>query len=68
MDGSRFDWEVRQDQGGKGNRARLDELPVAKASDIEAGVADRPGAPMAAWAPVLIWITLGLTLAISASL
>ena len=76
MDGSRFDWEIRHHQGKPANEGdRAFEAAPAEAVEIERRVADaallegdRPGAPMSAWAPVLIWMTLGVTVAISAAL
>ncbi len=74
MDGSRFDWELRQDddraaveRAGAGFAPpAFDDGVVAEA--VAAEIADRPGAPTAAWAPVLIWMTLGATVAISVAL
>lgn len=80
MDGSRFEWEMRQEQGQpQPGAVKLDEramqvgLPpeleavrIARAAEI--AVAERPGAPMAAWAPVLIWTAFGVTAAISFAL
>lgn len=71
MDGSRFDWELRHGQGVEGFDDSV-EARIARAAapsgPLSAEMPDRPGAPTAAWAPILIWMSLGATVAITLAL
>lgn len=68
MDGSRFDWELRSEQVNPADAVTPDHRGFAAEAAELSGPLDRPGAPMAAWAPILIWTTLGVTIAISVAL
>lgn len=64
MDGSRFDFELQQE----GDAPAMADARGGEISELASELQDRPGLPMAAWAPVLIWTTLGATVAISVAL
>lgn len=68
MDGSRFDWELQRENEAAALQTTDTIAGAGAFGETGAEFDDRPGAPTAAWAPVLIWTALGLTIAISAAL
>ena len=74
MDGSRFDWEMRREDGRKSVELEAAaRAPIVEPAEREAVqdtaivIEDRGGAPMGAWAPMLIGSALAATIAISVS-